>query len=110
MSDSTPDWGLTMETTFVAPVSDQGNVAVLPGKRPSDSLPKDYDAAVLADISSHLANYIGPIARIIVKRASGSSNNLRELCDKVAQEIDSENHRKQFLQNIRRHFRAASGL
>ena len=62
---------------------------------------KSYDPAVLNDITVQLANYVGPIARVIVKRASSSSNNLRELCDKVAREIDSENNRKSFLVGVR---------
>ena len=74
-----------------------------PVSRSSDHATQKYDKAVLEDISQQLATYVGPIAKIIVKRASGSSKNLRELCDKVAQEIDSENYRKSFLSSVRKH-------
>ena len=74
----------------------------------SDLGTTQYDKAVLEDISHQLANYVGPIARIIVKRASGNSRNLRELCDKVAQEIDSDNYRKNFLTSVRKHLRSTA--
>jgi serine/threonine-protein kinase len=66
-----------------------------------------YDRAVLEDISHQLANYVGPIARVIVKRASVNSKDLRDLCDKVALEIDSETFRKSFLTSVRKHLHAS---
>jgi len=78
-----------------------------PASHTSDHGALKYDKAVLEDISLQLANYVGPIAKVIVKRASGSSSSLRELCDKVAQEIDSENYRKSFLTSVRKHLRAS---
>ena len=70
----------------------------------------EFGTAVLDDISMQLATYIGPIAKVIVKRASSSSNNLRELCDRVAKEIDSEPCRKKFLQSVGKHIRASGGF
>jgi serine/threonine-protein kinase len=102
--DSAADWAVTMEATFVAP-SPLPAKAASPSVRDSDSAAKYYDAAVLDDISAQLARHIGPIAKIVVKRASSSSNNLRELCDKVAQEIDSEKNRKVFMTSVRKHLR-----
>lgn len=110
--DSKTDWAVTMEKTFVAPVSPvpQPAAGKAPDSRQSDSGRKNYDTAVLDDISVQLANYIGPIAKVIVKRASSSSNNLRELCDKVAGEIDSENCRKTFLMSVRKHLRTSGEI
>ena len=62
---------------------------------------------MLDEISMQLATYIGPIAKVIVKRASGSSNTLRELCDQVAREIDSEKSRKSFLLSVQKHITAS---
>jgi len=74
-----------------------------PPARTSDMGAQKYDRAVLEDISHQLANYVGPIARVIVKRASVNSKDLRDLCDKVALEIDSEPFRKSFLTSVRKH-------
>ena len=103
--DSSADFAVTMERTFIAP-------SPLPGasRRPSDSGARHYDSAVLDEISHHLANYIGPIAKVVVKRASSSSNNLRELCDKVALEIESPSCRKNFLVSVRRHTHASGEI
>ena len=68
---------------------------------------KEYGPGVLEDISQQLAAYVGPIAKVLVKRASSSSGNLRELCDSVAKEIDSEHGRKSFLTSVRKHLRAS---
>jgi serine/threonine-protein kinase len=102
--DSDTGRTVTMENRFgvaPSPVPAGGPAKPMPGS--SGSASKHYDSAVLDDITAHLAQYIGPIAKVIVKRASSSSNNLRELCDRVAQEIDSENCRKTFLTSVRKH-------
>jgi serine/threonine-protein kinase len=65
-----------------------------------------YEPAVLEDISHQLAAHVGPIAKILVKRASSCSNNLRELCETIAQEIDSPLARKSFLNAVRKHTQA----
>ncbi|HEX8926203.1 MAG TPA: serine/threonine-protein kinase, partial [Terriglobales bacterium] len=103
--DSSADLEVTMEQRLTSPIPTPQSD---PAKRGSDSGPKRYDSAVLEDISHQLANYVGPIAKVLVKRASGSSTNLRDLCDKVAQEIDSEGNRKSFLTSVRKHMRPSS--
>jgi len=75
--------------------------------RGSASKSNEFRPAVLDDISMQLATYVGPIAKVIVKRASSSSNNLRELCDHLAKEIDSEPCRKKFLQSVGKHLRSS---
>ena len=99
--ESSTDFAVTMERTFIAP-----SPVPSPRRDGAESGTKNYDSAILDDISHRLANYIGPIAKVIVKRASSSSNNLRELCDKVAMEIESERCRKDFLSSVRHHLRA----
>jgi serine/threonine protein kinase len=68
-----------------------------------------YQPEQLSEISHKLANYVGPIASVLVKRASSSSNNLRELCDQVAAEIESAEARQKFLNSVRGQLRN-SGL
>ena len=68
-----------------------------------------YQPEQLSEISHKLANYVGPIATVLVKRASSSSNNLRELCDQVAAEIESDDARQKFLASVRGQLRS-SGL
>ncbi len=68
-----------------------------------------YQPEQLSEISQKLAAYVGPIASVLVKRASSSSNNLRELCDQVAAEIESAEARQKFLNSVRGQLRS-SGL
>jgi hypothetical protein len=52
-------------------------------------------------IGHQLACYIGPIAELVVKRAAKRSTSLPELCQAVAQEIESSTDRARFLASCR---------
>ncbi len=99
--DDTVSFDVTVDTAWVAPRTP--GTPYPSGQQSVTSRTPSYDPVVLNDITAQLANYVGPIAKIIVKRASSHSNDLRELCDKVAREIDSENNRKDFLVGVRKH-------
>jgi len=66
-----------------------------------------YQPEQLSEISHKLATYVGPIASVLVRRASSSSNNLRELCDLVAAEIESDEARQKFLASVRGQLRSS---
>jgi serine/threonine protein kinase len=59
----------------------------------------------LSEITRQLAEHVGPIAGVLVRRASSSSTNLREMCDVLAQEIASPAARQQFLSAVHSHLR-----
>jgi eukaryotic-like serine/threonine-protein kinase len=69
-----------------------------------------HQPAVLAEIAQRLANHVGPIANILVKRASSHTHNLRELCEAVAKEIESADARQKFLSSVQGHIRASGHL
>jgi hypothetical protein len=54
-------------------------------------------SAVIEEVSRELANYIGPIAEVIVRRAAGRCESATELCAAVAGEIESSADRMKFL-------------
>jgi serine/threonine-protein kinase len=60
-----------------------------------------YQPEHLTEITRKLATHVGPIASVLVRRASSSCNNLRELCDQVANEIESADGKKKFLDSVR---------
>jgi serine/threonine-protein kinase len=60
-----------------------------------------YHPEHLTEITRKLATHVGPIASVLVKRASSSCNNLRELCDQVANEIESADAKQKFLDSVR---------
>ena len=59
----------------------------------------------LSEITRQLAEHVGPIAGVLVRRASGSTANLREMCDALAQEIASPAARQKFLSAVHSHLR-----
>lgn len=66
-----------------------------------------HQPQVLTEIAQRLANHVGPIANILVKRASSHTHNLRELCEMVAKEIESADARQKFLSSVQGHIRAS---
>jgi eukaryotic-like serine/threonine-protein kinase len=74
-------------------------------KSPADgeaSGASSYSAAEIERASKDLAAYIGPIARILVRRAVPESGTLADLYQRLAQEISSDRQREQFLASMPR--------
>jgi serine/threonine-protein kinase len=64
-----------------------------PGARPVTTL----DAAVLDSVVRELATFIGPIAKVVVKRAAAGCSSVDDLYSTVSKEIDSDKDRTRFL-------------
>ena len=67
--------------------------------RTGDSAIVTIDMQTIERISKELAVYIGPIAEVIVRRAAKRCSSARDLCAIVAQEIEFESNRIQFLRS-----------
>ena len=59
-----------------------------------------YRPEQLSEITLKLAHYVGPIASVLVKRASSSTNNLQALVEQVAREIEPADARQKFLASV----------
>jgi serine/threonine protein kinase len=59
----------------------------------------------LSEITRQLAAHVGPIASVLVRRASSSTSDLRELVDAVAREIDSPTARQAFVASVQKQLR-----
>ncbi len=59
-----------------------------------------WDPAVLASVSAELAAYIGPLAKVLVKKAVKKADNMQELCRLLADSIPLEEGRRAFLDCI----------
>jgi hypothetical protein len=68
---------------------------------PETRQPANLDASALTRVTRELAGYIGPIAELVVKRASKRSASMPDLCDLIAQEIESSSDRAKFLASCR---------
>ena len=60
-------------------------------------------SALIEQVSRELAQYIGPIAELVVKRAANRCQSATELCTAVAQEIESQADRTKFLARCQQH-------
>jgi hypothetical protein len=59
--------------------------------------PHVFDSGDLQKIEARLAQFIGPVAKVLVRRAAARSANIDDLTVRLAAELDSEPHRHQFI-------------
>ena len=59
-----------------------------------------FDPATLAAAEKRLAQYVGPLARVLIKRAANDSGNVQELYRKLSEHIDSKPERAAFLKGF----------
>ena len=60
--------------------------------------PPRWDPVVLERIRSELANYVGPVARILVSRAAKAAYDIDQMYALLAEEVPSPEDRRRFLQ------------
>jgi hypothetical protein len=65
--------------------------------------------AELEEARSVLAYFVGPIARVLVKRAASVAASLSDFQDRLASEIPTAEERKAFLQRLKGRFEKGSG-
>jgi serine/threonine protein kinase len=72
-----------------------------PGPAPASTPARvEWDPAVLDRIQRRLAMYIGPVARVVVQRASARAGTSPELLEMVSREIANGGDRARFLESL----------
>jgi serine/threonine-protein kinase len=61
------------------------------------------DAALIEAAERELAGYLGPMARILVKRAASGAEDARDFCERLAQELHDPDKRDAFVRALTRH-------
>ena len=74
-----------------------GTAAAAPAAAARATIPQRFPAAVLQQIERHLAQELGPVAKLLVTRAAARAASLDELRTLLADEIDSQPGRRRFL-------------
>ncbi len=88
---------------FMATIAESATTAAqpIPPAKPASPTPTNPLPAIPADavevVSRRLAQFIGPIAELVVRRAALRSHSLEDLYDIVSKEIESQADRKKFL-------------
>ena len=75
------------------PSSPSGGAAAAPASLP----PAGWDAALLKQIERQLAQFLGPLAKIVIKRGAAGSGNLDALYAAVAEHLTDPQERGAFL-------------
>jgi hypothetical protein len=83
----------------------EGAVATLPARAPAVSR-HDLEPAAIRGIEALLADYIGPLAKHLVKRAAQRAKDLEDLIEHLAPELDAPSDRRTFVRRCREISRA----
>ncbi len=59
-----------------------------------------FSPEVLSTAEKRLASYVGPLAKLLIKQATGSTGTIKELYTKLAENIDDPAERKAFLATL----------
>jgi hypothetical protein len=68
-----------------------------------------FQAAELRPIELHLAEYIGPLARHLVKQAASRATGIEDLISRLSAELDAEAERRDFANRCRQLPRSTNG-
>jgi serine/threonine-protein kinase len=60
-----------------------------------------FDPALLQRCEQQMSQHVGPLAKVLIRRAANDSGNLAELVDKLAAQIDDDDERRAFLKAMR---------
>ncbi|MFZ1101029.1 MAG: toll/interleukin-1 receptor domain-containing protein [Steroidobacteraceae bacterium] len=73
-----------------------------PRPAPREPVRATLDPAQVRSIEAKLADFMGPVAKLLVKRAEASAASLEALVAKLGAEIESETDRRKFLSACRK--------
>ncbi len=73
-----------------------------PARRQAPPPPATLDARLLKAAEQSLAAYVGPLARILVRRAARQTSDLDEFCRMLAQELPDKQQQSDFCSALRR--------
>ena len=69
---------------------------------PVSAMPEGWDASVLEKVERELAKFLGPIARVLVKRGARAHTDLKALATVLSESVDAPADRKAFLAAIQK--------
>ena len=84
-----------MKTEPTHPGSGSNPPTPTPGR--TTTPPPGWDLALLKQIESHFARFVGPVAKVMVRRSGRHTLDVDELYAMLCHELDSEDQRKAFM-------------
>lgn len=61
----------------------------------------DWDQSTISTITRELTKYLGPMAALVVKKKSQETDNVVELCKKVAESLPNEQEQRKFFRRLK---------
>lgn len=80
----------------VAPRTAPGATAPNTAPPPTTAAPSNWDASLLTQVETQLARYMGPVAKVMVRRAARDSTELTQLVETLAAELPTAGERQAF--------------
>jgi len=81
-----------------------------PVARPDSSSASQWNNTLLEALEQSLAKYVGPMARLLVRKQSRSAASMEELVQSLTRHIPNENERTQFVKSVEKSGLSTPGL
>ncbi|MFZ5601505.1 MAG: serine/threonine-protein kinase, partial [Pseudomonadota bacterium] len=78
--------------------------------RPDTSSASQWNDSVLESLEHSLAKYIGPMARLLVRKQSRSATSMEDLVNSLTRHIPNENERTQFMRSVEKSGLSTPGM
>ena len=108
---SIEDLDLTLATTTLFPAPQGYRKQEVPAPRGADSSSaSQWTDDMLVSLEQSLAKYIGPMAKLLVRKQSRSATSVEELVTSLTSHIPSESERSQFMKALERTGISSAGI
>ncbi|NPU95338.1 MAG: serine/threonine protein kinase [Gammaproteobacteria bacterium] len=77
---------------------------------PNSSSASQWNDSVLESLEHSLAKYIGPMARLLVRKQSRSATSMEDLVNSLTRHIPNENERTQFMRSVEKSGLSSPGM
>lgn len=102
LAEDVPDLVAPRSSTAV-PLADDASAASPQPLGDTSGTGGDFDEQLLKSIEQQLATFIGPVARILVKKASQRHDTVKALYESLAKELPTDTERERFLKQAHLH-------
>ena len=93
---------LSLQKQYAADVESEEVIPaeVIPAQTVKQAPATSFDPQTLAQLDASLSQYLGPLAKLMVRKAAQKTSNLEELCGMLAESIPVGQHKTAFLSDI----------
>ena len=74
----------------------------MPASDVSSPVPSNFDRETLKALAAEMAVFIGPVAKLVVKKKAKKSDSINQLIDKLCKELETDAEKTQFRKRVKK--------